>query len=271
MTWPGIGIDPSAPGIQEDRDQARHAGRSDLGEGQLRFHLRQNRKPLERGEGCSSLLVSPSHPIPRPRFMCPRALRRSHGKRQARRPCRGELNFCDGKKARPCTKSPPANTGFRKRGRSETMLGWHILCKIGRGTLPRTTGARVRNPTPGAACTHNFVCAAHEEEQPHESRHRRGSGRLPYMAFPGPGHGKGRSSGHCQCRRAQQFGQMRASGTHYSKSGQVPFVVGVDGVGRLDDGRRVYFMLPERGSVAWQRKPSCSLPDAFRCRTDWMM
>lgn len=38
--------------------------------------------------------------------------------------------------------------------------------------------------------------------------------------------------------------RSRASGAHYSSSGQFPFVVGVDGVGRLDDGRRVYFFLP---------------------------
>ena len=44
----------------------------------------------------------------------------------------------------------------------------------------------------------------------------------------------------------------RASGTHYSTSGQIPFVVGVDGVGRLADGRRVYFVLPTApyGSMA---------------------
>jgi NADPH:quinone reductase-like Zn-dependent oxidoreductase len=44
----------------------------------------------------------------------------------------------------------------------------------------------------------------------------------------------------------------RASGTHYSSSGHLPFVVGVDGVGRLDDGRRVCFVLPEPplGSMA---------------------
>jgi NADPH:quinone reductase-like Zn-dependent oxidoreductase len=36
----------------------------------------------------------------------------------------------------------------------------------------------------------------------------------------------------------------RASGTHYSSTAHFPFVVGVDGVGRLDDGRRVYFVLP---------------------------
>jgi len=33
----------------------------------------------------------------------------------------------------------------------------------------------------------------------------------------------------------------RASGTHYSSDGIVPMVPGVDGVGTLEDGRRVYF------------------------------
>jgi NADPH:quinone reductase-like Zn-dependent oxidoreductase len=35
--------------------------------------------------------------------------------------------------------------------------------------------------------------------------------------------------------------RVRASGAHYSSTGQFPFAAGVDGVGRLDDGRRVYF------------------------------
>jgi len=39
--------------------------------------------------------------------------------------------------------------------------------------------------------------------------------------------------------------KSRASGAHYSSSGQLPFVVGVDGVGHLADGRRVYFVLPK--------------------------
>lgn len=38
--------------------------------------------------------------------------------------------------------------------------------------------------------------------------------------------------------------KSRASGSHYSSSGKFPFVVGVDGVGRRDDGSRVYFVLP---------------------------
>lgn len=36
----------------------------------------------------------------------------------------------------------------------------------------------------------------------------------------------------------------RAAGTHYSSGGAFPFVAGVDGVGRLEDGRRVAFALP---------------------------
>ena len=36
----------------------------------------------------------------------------------------------------------------------------------------------------------------------------------------------------------------RASGAHYSASHSFPFVAGVDGVVRLDDGKRVYFLMP---------------------------
>jgi NADPH:quinone reductase-like Zn-dependent oxidoreductase len=42
-----------------------------------------------------------------------------------------------------------------------------------------------------------------------------------------------------------QLAKSRASGTHYSFKGVVPFVPGVDGTGTRDDGRRVYFILPE--------------------------
>jgi NADPH:quinone reductase-like Zn-dependent oxidoreductase len=61
--------------------------------------------------------------------------------------------------------------------------------------------------------------------------------------------------------------KSRASGRHYSSSGQTPFVVGIDGVGRLDDGRRVYFALPEAPFGSMSEKtvipPSqcVSLPD----------
>jgi NADPH:quinone reductase-like Zn-dependent oxidoreductase len=38
--------------------------------------------------------------------------------------------------------------------------------------------------------------------------------------------------------------KSRASGSHYSSSGQFPFIAGIDGVGRRDNGRRVYFVMP---------------------------
>ena len=46
--------------------------------------------------------------------------------------------------------------------------------------------------------------------------------------------------------------RSRASSVHYSSAGEFPFVVGVDGVGRLDDGSRVYFLGPRApfGSMA---------------------
>jgi NADPH:quinone reductase-like Zn-dependent oxidoreductase len=59
----------------------------------------------------------------------------------------------------------------------------------------------------------------------------------------------------------------RASGQHYSSSGRFPFVAGVDGVGRTEDGSRVYFALPTSpfGSMAEKavaRKSHCiAIPD----------
>jgi NADPH:quinone reductase-like Zn-dependent oxidoreductase len=61
--------------------------------------------------------------------------------------------------------------------------------------------------------------------------------------------------------------RSRAAGTHYSAPGRFPFVAGVDGVGRLDDGSRVYFALPRPpyGSMAaWTVAPAAQcvpLPD----------
>ncbi len=42
-----------------------------------------------------------------------------------------------------------------------------------------------------------------------------------------------------------QLTKSRASGEHYSSSGLFPLIPGIDGVGMLDDGRRVYCLLPE--------------------------
>ncbi len=61
--------------------------------------------------------------------------------------------------------------------------------------------------------------------------------------------------------------KSRANGTHYSSVANFPFVPGVDGVGRLEDGSRVYFCFPPNpfGSMAEYsvaNKEACiSLPD----------
>jgi len=59
----------------------------------------------------------------------------------------------------------------------------------------------------------------------------------------------------------------RAAGSHYSADNHYPFVPGVDGVGTLADGRRVYFAMPEApfGAMAEQTlvdpQRTITLPD----------
>jgi NADPH:quinone reductase-like Zn-dependent oxidoreductase len=59
----------------------------------------------------------------------------------------------------------------------------------------------------------------------------------------------------------------RASGSHYSADNHYPFVPGVDGVGTLGNGRRVYFAMPEPpfGAMAEQTlvdmRRTITLPD----------
>ena len=66
-----------------------------------------------------------------------------------------------------------------------------------------------------------------------------------------------------------QFSKSRSSGTHYSAEGAFPAVAGTDGVGRTEDGRRVYFVLPEApyGALAEKclvRASQCiEIPESF--------
>ena len=63
--------------------------------------------------------------------------------------------------------------------------------------------------------------------------------------------------------------KSRASGRHYSAADAFPFAVGIDGVGKLDDGSRVYFVLPKVPTAAWRsklwylRRSACRCPDAL--------
>lgn len=80
-----------------------------------------------------------------------------------------------------------------------------------------------------------------------------GAGQAPvYGDFSEPLPSSGESRVTVTAAALSPVVKSRASGAHYSSSGQFPFVVGIDGVGRLDDGRRVYFILPKapHGSMA---------------------
>lgn len=46
--------------------------------------------------------------------------------------------------------------------------------------------------------------------------------------------------------------RSQAAGSHYTSTGELPLIPGIDGVGRLPDGRLVYFLLPDttRGAMA---------------------
>ncbi len=64
-----------------------------------------------------------------------------------------------------------------------------------------------------------------------------------------------------------QITKSRASGSHYTSAGSLPAVVGMDGVGRTQDGRRFYFVLPkfpygamaEKVAMRWEQ--CVPLPD----------
>ena len=79
------------------------------------------------------------------------------------------------------------------------------------------------------------------------------AGRAPvYGDFNEPAPAAGESRVVVTAAALSPVVKARASGTHYSASGSFPIGVGIDGVGRLDDGSRVHFFLPRApyGSMA---------------------
>ena len=64
-----------------------------------------------------------------------------------------------------------------------------------------------------------------------------------------------------------QVTKSRASGSHYTSPGSLPAVVGMDGVGRTQNGRRVYFVMPKAPfgamaeKVAMRQEQCVPLPD----------
>src|ERR1700759_2269688 len=88
-----------------------------------------------------------------------------------------------------------------------------------------------------------------------------GPGQTPrYGDFAEPVAAAGESRVAVGAAAISQVVKSRAAGAHYSSSGHFPFVAGIDGVGRLDDGRRGYFVMPgaPHGSMAER----CVVPSA---------
>lgn len=72
-----------------------------------------------------------------------------------------------------------------------------------------------------------------------------GPGQTPvYGDFAKPEPAAGENRIRVSAAALSPLTRGRASGAHYSASHSFPFIAGVDGVGRLDDGGRVYFLMP---------------------------
>ena len=73
-----------------------------------------------------------------------------------------------------------------------------------------------------------------------------------YESFSEPEVGEGEVLVQVSAAGLHQIVRSLASGTHYSSTGILPFIPGVDGCGRLQDGTRVYFGVskPPFGSFA---------------------
>jgi NADPH:quinone reductase-like Zn-dependent oxidoreductase len=90
-------------------------------------------------------------------------------------------------------------------------------------------------------------------------------GEVPkYQTFPDPVAGEGEVVIQVRAAGLHPIVKSRASGKHYSSDGVVPVIPGVDGVGTLEDGSRVFFAFPRApfGSMAERTavRPSMCVP-----------
>ncbi len=58
--------------------------------------------------------------------------------------------------------------------------------------------------------------------------------------FPEPKPSEGEVIVHVRAAPLKNVDKTKASGSHYDRYGELPVVCGLDGVGTLDDGTRVY-------------------------------
>ena len=89
------------------------------------------------------------------------------------------------------------------------------------------------------------------------------AGRPPVFGdFQAPAAAPGQAVVRVAAAAISHVTKGRASGTHYSAHGGLPMIPGLDGVGLDEQGRRVYFILPEAPFGAMAER---SLVDVGRC------
>jgi len=90
-----------------------------------------------------------------------------------------------------------------------------------------------------------------------------------YTSFPDPTVTDGEMVVHVTAAGLHPIVRALANGTHYGSTGELPFIPGVDGTGRLEDGTSVYFgsTHPPYGTYAEKavtaKGMSISLPDGL--------
>ncbi len=83
-------------------------------------------------------------------------------------------------------------------------------------------------------------------------------GQTPkYQSFPEPAPGEGEVMVQVRAAGLHPIVKALASGSHYAGGAEVPLVPGVDGVGILDDGSRVYFTFPRKPWGSMCEKTVC--------------
>lgn len=83
-----------------------------------------------------------------------------------------------------------------------------------------------------------------------------------YLEFPDPVPAEGEALIHVRAAGLHPIVKGLASGSHYASGGELPMVPGIDGVGTLEDGRRVYFGFARK---PWGTMCERSVAPRIRC------
>jgi NADPH:quinone reductase-like Zn-dependent oxidoreductase len=84
-----------------------------------------------------------------------------------------------------------------------------------------------------------------------------------FEQFPEPTAEENEVIVHVQAAALKPVDKQVASGLHYASPGKLPVVCGIDGVGRLEDGARVYFGGPRSPFGAMAQLTAVSRPRCF--------